>query len=599
MHHLKYISVCSVLLLLSHNVYAQRTEPSDTLRRRLTVMTSETIKLGERQPSALRLDMTQRPALTPAKLEIGRLPILHDALQPSQLLGLDSLAPVPKSKPQLGYASVGIGLPTGLQISAGIRPINTERRSLDVHLSGKWSRYNHEISPRHTQSLQGQALRLGIGYRELMRSLQYKLYGSLYTDKYTAQGLVYTPISWGSPIQHWWEAQTKEPSLSSTLIRLGGELSSLPQDLIWRYQIKPQLAFARRGADRDTYMDISGALGRSFGNSSVDINADVVAWHSAPTHRNSYLLGFFSIAPSWSKELRSDTFGWHVRLGAKIAVGSRDTVSNSFLLAPNISAGITLRDWLHTKIVLDGGINGRSLGDVILESPYLRVGSPIGLTHTPIRSSLSVDMLPLANLSVSLLARYERLLNAEGTGAEALVPMTRPDFEAMLTRGRFEQGTRSYLVNRHYRYHLNAHHWQLGGAVIYRAKHWLEAELSAYYHQWRTDNQENYLGGYPNLDLLAKVDFTPNELYRLSFGYRILGRYKYPVRISLQDEMYSTVIAEDFGLTSQLMASASYRLTDRIGFFAGAHFYITPLQGKFIGYPEPRLFIKGGVNIKF
>lgn len=594
-----YLALPLGLGIMSHNAFAQKTVGADTLRRNLTVMTSEVVELGEKQPVDHIFVMTKPSRVTPTDLTPQPLPLFFSGLRAPVLMGLDSLAPVPITKPQLGYLSASVGLPTRVQISTGLRPVNTSSKQLDLHLAAHWGKYTYVHHRTLMQTLQEQALRLGIGYKQQAKASYYKLTGSFYTDKYTGQGLVYHERSWAEGLQTFWREQAKQRTgYSSSVLHIGGEMGSRPIGTTsrrWEYVFKPEIGFAKRADAHDIYLDLVSQMRYSSGERSwLNLGADLSTWSCNPYKDGSnYRLSLVSLAPSWSKEWKRERMEWYAKLGAKIAWGSKERGRHQLLLAPDISLGVLVADWMRLELDIDGGIEGTSMTEIIFESPRFWVRSPESLTHTPFKYVFTCELLPLSNLSIQMRTTYARHHSISGIVVDGLLPR----FGQQLSS--WSSPEVSYLVPGHSWYYTDARHWSFGGAVRYRTKHWFDASLEAYYHHWLQDSGQNYVGGRPNFELKSNLSLKPTERYSFGLSYNVIGGYKHPIRFSLPDKLNVASVEHDFGLVAMLSATASYRLTSKFGLSAGAHYYTTQLVGASIGFPQERFAIKGAIDIRF
>lgn len=551
-------------------LYGQSKAPADTLRRNLTVLTSESIELGEDIPDRHSFVMSKPKPIISKQLVPSVLPQLSAGLKAPALVGLGSLQPTPPIRPALGYASASLGLAYSAQISAGIRPINTESRLLDLHLAAHWSRYKYYHTQSLPQVLAQSTLRLGISYKQKLNSLYYKLQSSYYTDHYPAFGIVTEPISDRGSIL--WDIGTPSPLVRSGLLRLSGEIGSRATDTeACHYRLTPSLAIGRRALTQDVELELDGRIGYELKSSHLALDANLAYWNCSPRDDQRHTLAYTNLAPSWSMEQETDRWSWRAKVGAKLSFGSRSVGHSALLISPNMSASIGFADWVQLSLNLDGGISGKQLSDVIDATPYLRLSSPKALTHTPWSSRLSLDLLPLTNLSIVLSGSYTRHRGAEGI-APTIV---------------------GQAVIGHHRYYENANHWSIGTIVRYRTSHWLEAEATATYHHWQTDRGRTYLGGKPTLDLGASLNLTPNERYRIGLAYHLSGDYRYPL-LNSQDTWASKPYT--LGIVGRLTASASYLLTSKISLLGYAHYITTTEADRAIGFPEERFRAIVGVN---
>lgn len=547
--------------------------PSDTLRRNLTVLTSEVVELGERMPEKSSIPMSTPPALSPHKYEPTTLPLLVDALSPTPLMGLDSLQPIPPRHIPLGYVTASLGLSYNAHLSAGIRPINKEDRQLDFHLASFWSKYKYYHSPTMEQQLGQSALRLGIQYSQRLSSLYYKAQSSFYTDSYPSQGLMYdaTKLSSSPSIEKHTSSNTR-----SYLFRLGGEFGSTKTDGSWQYLLIPQLAVARRGNAQDIELSLAGKLSYTLDDSHINLRSDLALWNCAPQSISRYTLSHINLTPSWEITRQEENWGWYADLGATIGFGSRRAKQlGGLMISPYIAAGVTLADWIKLHLDVDGGISGRPLSEVIDRHPYLRINSPEALRHTPLNTRLKFELLPLSNLSIGIYGGFARHSRAEGIAAITL----------------------GHTLIRHQRYYADANHWHIGGSLRYRTKQYLDLEISAKYDRWQEDNAASYLGGEPRLTLGTSVSLTPSERYHVSLGYHLIGDYRIPTENLAT--LFSYTSTHNLGLVGQLTASGTYQITPRLNLLGYAHYITTPNASRVIGFPTERFRANVGININF
>lgn len=559
-----YIGYLLVGLSLSSYLRSHAQQRADTLRRNLTVLTSEIIELEERMPEKHSFIIDKPNPMTSLRLKPSPLLQISGGLEPPIFLGIDSLQPMPPLRPALGYASANIGLAYNAHISAGIRPINTESRQLDLHLAAVWSKYKYFHTPSLPQTIAHSALRLGAGYKQRLQTLNYKVQSSYYTDSYPSLGIEnHTATSSRTSNS---STNTLAPNIRSNLFRLSGEITSPNKEQKWLYELRPKLAVASRGEAQDIELELGGQLTYLLEQSSLNISSELNFWNCNPIIQNRYTLSYLSLRPSWRMDREEDRWGWHTDLGAKVALGSREARKVGLMLSPYISAGLNYADWIKLSLNLDGGISGRRLSDVIDTAPWLRITSPEALTHTPWQSRLELELLPFSNLSIGLSGSFSRHRWAEGIA-------TSLDGQAVLG---------------HKRYYEDANHWTLGGTFRYRAKHYIEAQITATYQHWQTDSGESYLGGHPRLHFSTQLTFTPYEAFSLDLGYDLMGDYRY--RIVEEHKPYSL---DAVGL---LIATASYRLTSQLSLLGYAHYITTPQASRVIGFPTERLRATMGVN---
>lgn len=561
---------------LAGSSYAQgNNAPSDTLRRNLTVLTSEVVELDERMPQRLSFTMSRPPRLAPLEFAILPLPILSKGLDTPALSGLDSFQPMPPIRIPLGYITASLGLAYNAQLSAGLRPLNTSRRELDLHLAAHWSRYKHHHTPSLVQTLGQTAFRLGASYQERLAALHYKLMASYYTDSYPHYGVVSEPVAAGGNTQVW-DINSVSPSVRSHLFRLGGELGSrLEAAQDWSYRIAPSLAIAGRGEAQDIELGLQAAMEYSLDPSRLALDADLAFWSCAPTAHDRFALGYANFAPSWRMRGQGENWSWTAQVGAKLSLGSRSRGGIGLSLAPYMAAGLSIADWIQLNLALDGGISGRPLSEVIDTAPYLRLTSPAALTHTPWHSKLDLELLPLSNLSIGLHGSFARHRNAEGIAAHI-------EGQALL---------------RHKRYYEDTNHWSIGGSLKYRTKQYVEAQMRLTYHRWQTDAGERFLGGKPTLEAEARLSLTPNERSRFSLGYHFSGDYHYRLTSSHASEAASDLYM--LGIVGRILGSATYQFTPKLSLLGYAHYTTTPNASPIVGFPLERFRASVGINLNF
>lgn len=432
MKHQCYTIIFALILLGlgSHTAEAQK---ADTLRRSLTVLTTEAVELSEVRPQTFvlpSLPMRKAQAMNTTPSALGHR---SDLLRPSPLGTLGSLPHLLPSAPSLGYVDASLGVKYNGSLSLGMRPIQRLGEQLDLALSGRMT--HHSIAPREL-GVDIRELVLGLGGRYERKSATHQVsIGAQYEyDKHNYYGLY--PIGEYDLSQPNSLAEEIDNLMRNNLITNQIHLFVDTRSLVagrggWQYHLTPKLTYTQaQGMQVNASPDYrtgelapSVALGisRSLSRTTqvgVDVEGRMLFYRNDDAIDKAVITmktgfenrTFIHLSPYWAIASETDGLRYQIRLG--VALDSyRKGDKSKWQIAPEIEGALSWAEWsLRGKVY--GDVLTNSLGDMLRDMPYMQVGLQAMPTARPLIVDLRLRGSISPRVALELSAGYQRLRDA-------------------------------------------------------------------------------------------------------------------------------------------------------------------------------------------
>lgn len=579
-HHYIYI-LAAALGLATTSVEAQR---ADTLRRSLTVMTSEQIILGEKMPQATTFTLpkpyrAEAAATTPA-------PVANYA----DLLSIDPIAaavPLPKfyeRGEQLGYIDASVGLKYNGRFGAGIRPINTQRQLLQFALETKATSHEHQHYNR-PNSIREWMLNLGIEhyYKAKRATVQTKAQYGL--DRVNYYGLLPQPTL--APVPSATADKSNERTLHHASI--GVDINSNQPSGDWIYRIAPSIGLAAaegllptnaQHSTREWMPQLDLLVQSSTKGFGAKVSALAMLYSNSgskladgtPSYQSKSLLSF---APFWSTALSSsDQLNYSLNLGATLSTYTSGMETGRLQIAPDLTARLSSPRGWELALSVRGDVQPNSLRSMLSQMPYQYIGLDTRMTRRPLWFSVSGGGLILPNLSIDVYTDYQSLRDAvsyipTAHAVRTSISVSAPKFLAIAYKPTYSDG--SIL--------------SIGGNINYRHKGLWGIRLGGAFYQLSEG-----LFGRPKAKLSIDWQYRALPHWQLSAGYELASGITFP-DLSAAPTLLSPVHV--------LRASASYRASNHWTLSANAQYAPSRSAQYYLGYPVQNILFNLGVNYNF
>ena len=579
-----------------------KAQKADTLKRQLQVVTSEKVKLSEQKalPLALKFRVPETPTLP--------------AFQPSSLLKSESfqaspykmLSPLQTLLPctqDLGFVRLGLGVKYNAYLSAGVRPIHSDKSVLDIYLDGRYTRYQLEhplfTAEQDNSQIKEHRYSLGAQYTSVLgddHSLGLKA-------EYSAE-------------RHNYNAHPTATLKHNQLVLSGSLENARAKDADWTYSFTPSFRYVSVNGLRNMnrYLDpaegnlkLEGMLGYKLSETML-VGADLgiqtifygddsyrmtLGYGIEPTEdANSKLYNAFS--PFSSFTLRPFiTLGHEERLSARLglrldnysfddAFWDRDKPRvKRIKIAPDVHVRWTFAPSWRADLHLTGELKPNALGDLLQEMPYLNLYRGATPTYSPIKVDLGVSGLITPALSLKAYAEYQSYLSALNYLASEWRENSPVLFEPLVQ----ESGSRMTL----------------GLGLQYRMFKRLSVNADARLNKW-----SDGLYGRPKMELDLGLVYKPtdklelNASYALSYGIKQLvmlspeiatGNSVPHPALDYEVEALRTYSLAQFGL--------SYELLPRLSVSLFGHLIPDASSTLYYGYTPQRISANLGVAYRF
>ncbi len=590
MKHQRYITAIALALLGLGYTTAQA-QKADTLRRSLTVLTSEAVELGEQRPQTFvlpALPMRKAQAINTTPSPLGHRP---DLLRPS---ALGTLAPLPELLPtatSLGYVDALLGLKYNASLSVGLRPLQRRGEQLDLLAYGRFT--HHSISPTELGvDAREQAFGISGFYQRSSASRQFALGAEYEYGKHNYYGLL--PL--GSPYTTQTQLLPAEVdglmglNLKTNQVRLVLDTRSLtPGRDGWQYHLTPRLVYTQASGVvslvspdyRTGELAPSIALGltRSLGEvmqAGVDVEGRMLFYSNDDALGRSVLTmttgfdnrTFIRLAPYWAMASEAGSLRYQLRLG--LAIDSyRKGDRSRWQIAPNLEGTLSWQDWsLQAKVY--GDVVTNSLAEMLGEMPYLQVGLQAAPTARPLVASLQLRGSVSPSLALELEAGYQKLRDALN-----YIPLPHDA----------ELGTTTYPLARTLGVSFvpetiaSASIATLGGALTYRHDGLWGLTLRGQYQ-----HLSEGLLARPSLTLGVSWQWLASSRWNASLGYDLTSGIKYVSLASLSRT------EETLRPMQVLSARGAYRISQRLSIKGDAQYQIAS-EGRLYPYYQPQQFV--------
>lgn len=559
---------------------AQRT---DTLRRSLTIMTTEQVKLGEQQPLSFTLAPPPAYQAPHVQSEVMRLPERSDifALRPLSLL-----APLPqmlgRNTNQKGYLELDLGLRYNGSARAGIKLVNTDRLRLDVSAWGEGTRYDfaqatYEVPIRElrwgAQAHMDYVARRTRITANLSHSYQrHNLYGlSITPPKLSAEEL----------------ARLFGTNLELSTTELGVHIaSSQPSDRGWFYRIAPHVSFSRASGVNKEYQVDNGtellsklAVGvwrmKGATQFGIDFEGSVYNYNNTAPAESLICGGPSKIVPYTIKSLAIASPYWRIakrtdklRYGAKLGVGVsmyNQRATSGLQIGADIEGYLRWHNGWGLALGVGQALRPNGVVELARSMPYMHLGHDALMTRIP----LFVKAEVLGRLSphwiLDLSAEYQLLRDAINF---------LPEVHTRLNS--YVDGELGFLPHNIARGHQTI----VKGGVSYRhAGLWdVRAELL---HRELSQG----LWGRPINELTLGWQWHATRAWRAGLEYKLLAGIRYP-EVELKP-------------LHTLSLMGNYRLTSRWGIRASAQMNINAEGKRYLGYTPQRFIVMVGASYVF
>lgn len=547
------------MVLMSGTCLSLSAQQADTLRRELRVLTSEDVVISKQHPlsvnhTAPQVRRVSIPPFKPFSLKGERLV----SISPIKLLNRPPQSSL--SEKQLGYIELTGGFLYNASLSAGVRPLNNDRGTLDIHFDGSYTSYrtslahnaterNLNLSSAYLAKLNNHnRLDISLGYRQQRHNYNGILLGSrlqthalslevqLHNEHQTKKAVDYSLM----PYVEFLQAQSLIPSSSIDL---------RPSELLIGVKgilQKPLTRLISLGGQADVYTLI-GADGGS-GASSFSYPS-MTMFHLTP-----YMI--FHQEGSWS-----------AKVGADISLYNQNQKSH-INLSPNATVRVGAPDKWQIQLVASGGIEPNGLSSLLAHNPYLALSKGVAPTRKVVDARLSVSGFILPELSLKGFIGHSYYINPVNFIAN-----------------RSFDGLTTFLPESK----LDATLSTIGGQLAYRIRNkvTLSAEIAS--HSW-----SSHMTGRPTLTGDIKLSYRPLESLEVNAHYTL----HHGILQGVLEHGSTTPILYNQPTYSFFALGANYRLSSSWSFQASGH--ILPSSAiLYYGYEPQRFSLNLGASYRF
>lgn len=578
---------------------------ADTLRRSLSVMTTERSTFATRQPLVLE---PIHPQARYAQVGGASAPHVVEHLEGllPRVEALETVTPLPElfaKRENKGYVSADFGLRYNARLLAGFRAINRGDELLDLSLSGLWSRYEHgydamnipvkewglSVGSHWAKSLTGSNLELSVSARHGSHNLYGTplLHSSLGLAREAGQSLLYA---------------IGNQSLSHTLVKADFALRSSQSNTgSWRYRFNPTLIYANKG-------DLSELSARA----ELNLGRELLAGHLVGVKFIPHLLRYstkdetankgsmsISVSPYWETATQGYNLAWTLRAGVGVSALSRfydvrnassEESDKLWAIYPMIRGRVySIEHRWDVEASLSGGERSNAFSTLLETSPQLVISSlaPAGLVR--FASELKGSFSPLANLRLGLHAGYEVV---DGHSD----PLVRVGYNQALPQSSyFTYGYRG----------IETKHISVGGSMAYEAQSLFRITTHLTYHSWFSD-QVNEVGGVPKLVAGIDLGLRPLSALKLNLGYELQHGIKYMAEVyTAEGSILSNLMINqrqvlvNLPAMHYLRASATYMLAERWDLLASGSVNLNASGVRHLGYPLQNVAVSLGASYRF
>lgn len=599
-----------MLTLAPHTLRAQR---ADTLRRSLTVLTSEAIKLEPKQPTQLTLSPPVPFKAKLVTLEPVALAHRADVLRPDPLASMAQLPRMLAKSDQLGYIDGAVGLKYNGRIALGLRPINSLEQQLDLFLSSRLTRYAF-ANDIYAGKIRELGIALGGSYRQAMgasslgidASYRYDRgnYYGLYTSAGVADRLALSPETASS---------LTDTPLIANRVNVGVRVTSTePLDNGWEYAVAPRLKVTiAKGANvamiGKQYSEISPSvdltLFKAIGTDGMAVGIDLGA--EAHIHSDAgaeYTGGVFSSSYTsyTNKSILSIAPYWRISGGSRdhllygLVIGARGYLyrqlqSSGMHLAPNVSGYMHWGNAWQLQLDVVGNVRANSLEQMLGEMPYLHIGPDTRITRIPISVRLGLSGRIAPNLTLELSGQYQRLRDA--LSYVALAHAT--DYPTPLSTPLSPAPSTAHYALGFAPAHADGTIFSIGSALSYRQDGLWSMRVGADYHSHSAS-----LTGRPSIVLSAVWQCHPTDTWDLSLGYEMQAGIKYGL-LTYETSAPASAPTQTLKPLNVLKGTATYRLGDRWSITGQGQFVLSSSSQLYLGYQPQRVAFSLGASYRF
>lgn len=591
MIHQRYISVTAcILALLGATSITASAQKADTLRRSLTVLTSEAIELSEQRPHTFVL-----PSLPIRKAQtIGTTPraLGHrsDLLRPNPLGTLASLPSLIPSSPRLGYVDASLGLKYNGALNIGLRPIQRDGEQLELAASGRLTR--HKIAPSEL-GVDVRELAIGLGGQYERKSTSHQLLvGAQYQyDKHNYYGLLPSGPYSTSPHTSVEEVEKlMDLNLTTNQIRLFLDSRSLAAGRGgWQYHFTPSLIYTQANGVQalvssdyktgELAPSVSLGLKRSFGETmyaGLDVEGRMLFYSNdddadklVQTMRTGFdNRTFIHLTPYWSIASEVDGMRYQLRLG--LALDSyRKADQSKWQIAPEIEGMLSWANW-SLGLRVYGDVQTNSLGHMLREMPYMQVGLQAMPTARPIVADLRLRGSVSPSLAMELSVGYQKLRDALNYS-----PLPH-SLGTNLSGYPLPYRLGVSFIPEHV---ASTHLFSVGGALTYRHSGlWGLTAKALYQHLGEG------LLSRPSLTLGVGWQWLASDRWSASVGYDLTSGIKYATLANL------TRSIETLRPMQVISARGGYRISQYLSVKADAQYQVAS-GGMLYPYYQPQEFV--------
>lgn len=578
---LRVIGVLLVVQLITPDGHAQR---ADTLRRSLTVMTTEQVKLGEQQPLSFTLAPPPSYQAPHVRTEVANLPKPSDvfALSP-----LSALAPLPhvlgRNTKQKGYIELDLGLRYSGTARAGVKLVNTDRLRLDVGAWGEGTRYDF------TQAI----------YEVPIRELRWG--AQAHMDYVARRTRITANLSHSYQRHNLYGLSITPPSLSvDELARLTGTnlkisttdagvniVSLQPSERGWLYRINPQITFSLGSGVNDEYAvsnqtelisKLTAGVWRMNGPMQFGIDFEGSAYNynhtrpielpigSGPSKIEPYTVKSLIVAsPYWRITKRTDKLRYGAKLGAGLSMYHQRETSG-MQLGADIEGYLRWHNGWSLALGVGQLVRPNGMVELARSMPYMHLGHDALMTRIPLFVKAEISGRLSSNLILDLLAEYQLLRDAVNW-----LPQVHSRLSGSV------DGALGFLPHNVDRGHQSI----IKGGITYRhAGLWdMRAELL---HRQLSEG----LWGRPSNELTFGWQWHATQTWRAGLEYKLLTGIRYPG-------------VDELRPLHTLSLMANYRLATRWGMRASAQMNINADGKRYMGYTPQRFIVMVGASYVF
>lgn len=591
MKYQRYTTALALMLLGlgSHTLEAQK---ADTLRRSLTVLTSEAIELSEVRPQTFAMPSLPIRKAQAMNTDPSALGHRSDLLRPNPLATLASLPHLLPSTSKLGYVDASLGLKYNGSLSIGVRPIQRHGEQLDLAASGRLT--HHSITPREL-GVDIRELALGVGGRYERKSATHQLsIGAQYDyDKHNYYGL-YPVEGYSSSISNSLVEEIDKlvgSNLITNQVRLFVDTRSLVAGRGgWQYHLTPELVYTQAQGMQvyaspdyrtgELAPSITLGLSRLLGEAmqaGVDIKGRMLFYSNDDAIDKAVMSmttgfdnrTFIHLSPYWAvSSSETDELRYQLRLG--VALDSyRKGDKSKWQIAPEVEGSLSWAEWsLRGKVY--GDVLANSLGEMLREMPYMQVGLQAMPTARPLVVDLQLRGSISPQVALELSAGYQKLRDALN-----YIPLAHEAdaiYSTSLT-------SRVFGVSFVPEYVTSASILTAGGALTYRHDGLWGLTLKGMYQHLSEE-----LLSRPSLTLGVSWQWIASDRWDASIGYDLTSGIKY-ARVAEQSRQIETLRPMQV-----VSARGAYRISPLLSLRADAQYQIGS-EGRLYPFYQPQDFV--------